>query len=364
MAKKPAKPAKKSPASTGTRCREARAQAAGFPQASAAGEETRRARTRGQDEVRHPNRSRRRRPRRRQVRIQEDRRARPAVEASPRRNQSRRQGRRQERAQAGRNAAGSGAARQSRKRARTEQGNPGKPAPRTAPVAQLRWRRSSPARRPAATPAHHKPTAEAKSPPSSPARRAEDARHEEGSQRQAPGSSPRELTPADVEARKRRLKNLIVLGKERGFLTYAEINDHLPDDILDAEQIEGIISMINDMGIQVYDEAPDAETLLMSETAPTVAERRRRGSRRGRGIDARLRIRPHHRPGAHVHARDGLGRAPDPRRRDRDRQADRGRLEAHDHGDLRLPDDGRARSWSSPTASRRTRSRSTTSSTA
>ncbi|HET6803807.1 MAG TPA: RNA polymerase sigma factor region1.1 domain-containing protein, partial [Casimicrobiaceae bacterium] len=78
------------------------------------------------------------------------------------------------------------------------------------------------------------------------------------------------MTPADVEARKRRLKTLIVLGKERGYLTYAEINDHLPDDILDAEQIEGIISMIGDMGIQVYDEAPDAETLLMSETTPTV----------------------------------------------------------------------------------------------
>ncbi len=80
-----------------------------------------------------------------------------------------------------------------------------------------------------------------------------------------------ELTPAEAEARKTRLKNLIVLGKERSYLTYAEINDHLPDDILDAEQIEGIISMINDMGIQVYDEAPDAETLLMSEAAPTTA---------------------------------------------------------------------------------------------
>jgi len=82
--------------------------------------------------------------------------------------------------------------------------------------------------------------------------------------------APRELTPADVEARKRRLKTLIVLGKERGFLTYAEINDHLPDDILDAEQIEGVISMIGDMGIQVYDEAPDADTLLMAETPATV----------------------------------------------------------------------------------------------
>src|ERR1043165_4296117 len=78
--------------------------------------------------------------------------------------------------------------------------------------------------------------------------------------------------PIDAEARRMRLKNLIVLGKERGYLTYAEINDHLPDDMLDAEQIENIISMINDMGIQVYDEAPDAEALLMSDVPPAVTD--------------------------------------------------------------------------------------------
>ncbi len=77
-----------------------------------------------------------------------------------------------------------------------------------------------------------------------------------------------EARPEDAEARRTRLKNLIKLGKERGFLTYAEINDHLPDDMVDAEQIESIISTFNDMGIQVYDEAPDADTLLISETAP------------------------------------------------------------------------------------------------
>jgi RNA polymerase primary sigma factor len=82
----------------------------------------------------------------------------------------------------------------------------------------------------------------------------------------------RELSPADAEARRLRLKNLIVLGKERGYLTYAEINDHLPDDMLDAEAVENIIGMISDMGIQVYDEAPDAETLLMSEAAPAVTD--------------------------------------------------------------------------------------------
>ena len=77
-----------------------------------------------------------------------------------------------------------------------------------------------------------------------------------------------EARPEDAEARKTRLKNLIKLGKERGFLTYSEINDHLPDDMVDAEQIEAIISTFNDMGIQVYDEAPDAETLLINENAP------------------------------------------------------------------------------------------------
>ncbi len=79
--------------------------------------------------------------------------------------------------------------------------------------------------------------------------------------------------PADLDARRTRLKNLINLGKERGFLTYAEINDHLPDDMVDAEQIESIITTFNDMGISVYDEAPDSETLLMVEaTTPVVTD--------------------------------------------------------------------------------------------
>ena len=82
----------------------------------------------------------------------------------------------------------------------------------------------------------------------------------------------KELSPAEAEARRLRLKNLIVLGKERSYLTYAEVNDHLPDDMMDAEQIENIIAMINDMGINVYDEAPDAETLLMSDVTPAVAD--------------------------------------------------------------------------------------------
>ena len=76
----------------------------------------------------------------------------------------------------------------------------------------------------------------------------------------------------DAEARRSRLKTLIILGKERGYLTYAEINDHLPDDVQEAETIDNIIGMINDMGIQVYEEAPDAEVLLMSDSPPAVTD--------------------------------------------------------------------------------------------
>ena len=81
-----------------------------------------------------------------------------------------------------------------------------------------------------------------------------------------------ELQEANAEERRTRLKTLIVLGKERGYLTYAEINDHLPDDVQNSEQIDGIIGMINDMGIQVYEEAPDAEVLLMSDAPAAVTD--------------------------------------------------------------------------------------------
>ena len=63
------------------------------------------------------------------------------------------------------------------------------------------------------------------------------------------------------------LKLLIAKGKEQGYLTYSEVNDHLPDDIVDPEQIEDIISMINDMGITVHEIAPDADTLILTDAA-------------------------------------------------------------------------------------------------
>jgi RNA polymerase primary sigma factor len=68
------------------------------------------------------------------------------------------------------------------------------------------------------------------------------------------------------------LKDLITKGKEQGFLTYAQVNDHLPDDIVDPEQIEDIINMINDMGISVHEKAPDADTLILNDDAATTTD--------------------------------------------------------------------------------------------
>ncbi|MEY3300828.1 MULTISPECIES: RNA polymerase sigma factor RpoD [Candidatus Methylopumilus] len=81
-----------------------------------------------------------------------------------------------------------------------------------------------------------------------------------------------DANPQAIEERRARLKTLIVLGKERGYVTFAEINDHLPDEIQESEQIEGIVSMINDMGIMVYEQAPDAEALLMADVPPPVTD--------------------------------------------------------------------------------------------
>ena len=69
-----------------------------------------------------------------------------------------------------------------------------------------------------------------------------------------------------MESPQSQLKLLVAKGKEQGYLTYAEVNDHLPQDIVDSDQVEDIIQMINDMGIQVFESAPDADELLMAET--------------------------------------------------------------------------------------------------
>jgi len=72
-----------------------------------------------------------------------------------------------------------------------------------------------------------------------------------------------------VKQQNSQLKLLIARGKEQGYLTYAEVNDHLPNDIVDPEQIEDIVNMINDMGITVYEKAPEADSLVLSDAAVT-----------------------------------------------------------------------------------------------
>ena len=76
----------------------------------------------------------------------------------------------------------------------------------------------------------------------------------------------------DSSSKKTELKRLILKGKEQGFLTYREINDHLPEDMNDTDQIESVVNMINDMGIDVFDSVPDADTLLHKAAADKEAE--------------------------------------------------------------------------------------------
>ncbi len=77
------------------------------------------------------------------------------------------------------------------------------------------------------------------------------------------------LSEEEAKLRRDRLKTLIKLGKTRGYLTHGEINDHLPDKLIDAETLEVVISMLNDMGVAVYEQTPDAEALIITDNAPT-----------------------------------------------------------------------------------------------
>ncbi|MFZ2988574.1 RNA polymerase sigma factor region1.1 domain-containing protein, partial [Ideonella sp.] len=79
------------------------------------------------------------------------------------------------------------------------------------------------------------------------------------------------LTEEEVAKRRQELKTLIKMGKTRGYLTHQEINDHLPEKLVNEEILEAIISMLNDMGIAVYEQAPDAATLLIAGGATSTA---------------------------------------------------------------------------------------------
>ena len=77
------------------------------------------------------------------------------------------------------------------------------------------------------------------------------------------------LTEAEMKQRRERLKALIKLGKTRGYLTNGEISDHLPDKLVDAETLEVVVATLNDLGVAVYEQTPDAETLIITDNAPT-----------------------------------------------------------------------------------------------
>src|SRR5512140_2755710 len=79
------------------------------------------------------------------------------------------------------------------------------------------------------------------------------------------------LSEEDMAKRRQRLKTLITLGKTRGYLTHAEVTDHLRDKLIDAETLEVVVTMLNDLGVAVYEQTPDAEMLLLNNTTPTAA---------------------------------------------------------------------------------------------
>jgi hypothetical protein len=93
------------------------------------------------------------------------------------------------------------------------------------------------------------------------------------------------LSTGVPDERQSQLKLLIAKGKEQGFLTYGEVNDHLPSEIVDPEQIEDIVNMINDMGIPVYEKAPTARS-------PLTTRRSRRPRRRSRPSTPSSAVRP------------------------------------------------------------------------
>ncbi|WP_332824372.1 RNA polymerase sigma factor RpoD [Ramlibacter sp.] len=79
------------------------------------------------------------------------------------------------------------------------------------------------------------------------------------------------LSEEEMAKRRQRLKTLITLGKTRGYLTHSEITDHLPEKLVDAETLEVVVAMLNDLGVAVYEQTPDAEMLLLNNTTPTTA---------------------------------------------------------------------------------------------
>src|SRR5579883_3481769 len=167
----------------------------------------------------------------------------------------------------------------SRKRPAAHAAKPAKAtsAEKVAHVAAARDKnhaKSAPAHKKAATPATHEAEPRHAAHKESPHK---ESPHKEGPSNAAHAGEKRPLglerrAPVMPEDRQSQLKLLIARGKEQGYLTYAQVNDHLPSEIVDPEQIEEIVNTINDMGIPVYEKAPDTESLLASEPSAPADE--------------------------------------------------------------------------------------------
>jgi RNA polymerase primary sigma factor len=157
-----------------------------------------------------------------------------------------------------------------------------RPAAHAAKPAKAAAEKAAPAAASAREKAHAHAHAHAKAAPASrkaaaAAPAAEAAARHAGPTHAAPAPEKRPLglerrAPVMPEDRQSQLKLLIARGKEQGYLTYAQVNDHLPSEIVDPEQIEDIVNTINDMGIPVYEKAPDTESLLASEPSAPADE--------------------------------------------------------------------------------------------
>src|ERR1700733_14374647 len=145
--------------------------------------------------------------------------------------------------------------------------SPRNPAARAAAAASAAQRKSAPAPARRAAPVAKAPEPHKKGAPAPKLTAAQEkaaASHKSNSHPAAAHAEPRRVNGLP-EDRQSQLKLLIARGKEQGYLTSAQVNDHLPAEIVDPEQIEGIVNTINDMGIPVYEKAPDTESLLASE---------------------------------------------------------------------------------------------------
>jgi RNA polymerase primary sigma factor len=154
-----------------------------------------------------------------------------------------------------------------------------KPAPKPAAAKPVAAAKAAPTAKPvaAAKPVAGKPvavkTGKDKAPAAVEAAPAAAPAASRGKDSKAAQALPAARLPAMPEDRQSQLKQLIALGKEQSYLTYSQVNDYLPSEIVDPEQIEEIVNTINDMGIPVYEKAPDSESLLAAEpTAPSDEE--------------------------------------------------------------------------------------------